>query len=122
MGTLVNYYAFYNISKKIPDLSRALEAKDWIQAEKITEDEWMLWDPEVYLALFGVTTYRSLCPNCSEIKEQKSGEYCIECGTKLISNCPKCKRRISLRKKAHKYCSICGTKLDEVIEEEKIEK
>ena len=122
MDTLVFYYTFYNVSKKTPDLSRALEAKDWIQAEKITEDEWELWDPHLYAELFGEPIYRSLCPNCSEIKAQKAGEYCIECGTKLISQCPKCKRYISLGKKAPKYCSNCGTKLDEVIEEEKIDK
>lgn len=120
MDILVFYYTFYNVSKKIPDLSRALEAKDWIQAEKITEDEWHLLDPDLYMQLFTEPIYKSLCPKCSVIWEQESDEYCIECGTKLIDKCPKCNKHISLIKETPKHCKYCGYKFSEIIEEGKI--
>ena len=119
MDILVFYYTFYNVSKKISDLSRALEAKDWIQAEKIAEGEWYLWEPDLYIEIFGEPIIKSLCPKCSEIREQKAGEYCIECGTKLIEKCSKCNNFISYSKGAPKYCSSCGFKFSEIIEKEK---
>jgi len=120
MDILVFYYTFYNVSKKISDLSRALEAKDWIQAEKIAEGEWYLWEPDLYIEIFGEPIIKSLCPKCSEIREQKAGEYCIECGKKLIDRCPKCNRFISLNKETPKHCKYCGYKFSEIIEEGKI--
>ncbi|MCW4048615.1 MAG: DUF2321 domain-containing protein [Candidatus Bathyarchaeota archaeon] len=113
MDLLVFSYGFYNLSKKIPELSKALEIKDWNQAKKITEDEWDLWDPILYANLFSTPVkQKSLCPKCSEIREGKTDEFCIICGTSLINRCPHCNDYlITTKKPIPVHCKKCGKKL-----------
>jgi len=109
MPVLVFFYNYYNISKSIPELMKALKTKDWIQAEKITEKEPELLEPET--VLYHVEEPRKgICLKCGKIRE---GNYCIECGEKILKTCSKCKGAILTNgEEVHpKYCRYCGTKI-----------
>jgi len=123
MPNLVFYYNFFNYSKKIDELESALNNKDWIKAQKIRDQEWHLEDPETYMKIFGYTSKPlSFCPTCLTVK--KSGGFCIECGHKLIQNCPKCNEGLVYdeNQSTPKYCKYCGQKIvkDKQLTEENV--
>ncbi len=51
------------------------------------------------------------CPNCNAINDRDGG-FCIECGAKLFSTCPKCGKQVWLD---WMYCKHCGVVLSDEI-------
>lgn len=47
-----------------------------------------------------------LCPTCG--KKTPKGNFCVECGSLLLSKCPNCGASLSV---GSKFCTECGTKL-----------
>lgn len=113
MGPIIFYYTFYNDSDKIKDLSVALETRDWIQAKKTIEDDLLMWDPNLYMDVYGKVVTSSICPKCNKNVDQKAGEYCTECGTLLILNCPSCDALIYQKNNPPKFCKFCGVDIYE---------
>jgi len=104
-------FNYYNVSKNIPVLIRAIESKDWIQAEKITEREPELIDPSLYATYYLPKPTKGICLKCRRIEE---GDYCIECGERIIKTCPACKTAV-LRQDDKAYptfCRYCGKKIE----------
>ena len=111
MPIIVFFYNYYNISKYMPQLEKAIKTKDWIQADKIREKEPQLEDPEFYYSFYPlIEPEKGLCFGCGKIRE---GLYCIECGEKILKACPKCRGRIVRNDETvfPTYCRSCGTKL-----------
>jgi hypothetical protein len=50
------------------------------------------------------------CPKCGKILERK-GDFCHECGTRILMTCPSCGMKI---KGNPKFCVKCGTNLSEI--------
>ena len=111
MPIIVFFYNYYNISKYAPQLEKAIQTKDWIQADKIMEKEPQLMDTEFYYSFYTPEEpEKGLCFGCGKIRE---GIYCIECGEKILKNCSKCGRTIVRNDETvcPIYCRYCGTKI-----------
>jgi len=111
MPIIVFLYNYYNISKYIPQLEKAIKTKDWIQADKIMEKEPHLDDPQFYHYFYMQdTSERGLCLSCGKVRE---GGYCIECGEKIMKTCRKCNGNIVRNDETvyPKYCRFCGAKI-----------
>jgi len=113
MPILVFFFNYYNFSKNIPELIRAIESKDWIQAEKIIEKEPHLTEPELYATYYQSEEPRKgICPKCRKIK---GGTYCIECGEKIVKICLKCGVPVLRTDEEEVYptfCRYCGAKIE----------
>jgi hypothetical protein len=104
MPLVLYFYNYYNLSKNIPQLEKAIRSKDWIMAIKIKENDPEFNDPDYsykeYIPLFGL---------CTKCQKPRKGVYCIECGTKIEKNC-KCGNRLveSIDDTYPKFCIYCG--------------
>ena len=105
------FYNYYDISKNIPALQNAIERKDWIEAEKIMEKEPELLAPEImnYQKLEEIFP-KGVCTKCQAIRV---GNYCPECGEKIITECKNCKLDLIGKKDKlfPKFCKKCGEKI-----------
>ena len=111
MPIIVFLYNYYNISKYTPQLEKAIQTKDWIQADKIMEREPHLEDPTFYYYYHTPEEpKKGLCLSCGKVRE---GDYCIECGGKIVKTCSKCERHIVRNDETACpiYCRYCGTKI-----------
>jgi hypothetical protein len=107
LGTLMFFYGFYNRSKRIEELRASLNAKDWIQADRIVADQSYLFD---YKDNYDKPI--SYCPKCLKRVTDDAGKYCINCGSILTTTCPSCKNSLySQQEGIPRYCPHCGVDL-----------
>jgi hypothetical protein len=109
---VVSFYMFYNISHHTEILKKAIQKKDWIEADKIREKEPDL-DNEYGDYLEWIPDY-GVCLDCERVMERS---HCKKCGKALLIKCPRCKD-VLIREKTEDfpyYCRFCGQKLKEKI-------
>lgn len=111
MPIIIFFYNYYNFSEHIPKLEEAIKVKDWIQADKIIEKEPYLTDPEFYSRFYPQESpNRGLCLSCGKVRE---GSFCMECGEKIVKDCPQCHESIVRNDEAvyPKHCRYCGARI-----------
>ena len=110
MPVIVFFYNYYHISKHTSKLENAIKTNDWIQADKIIDEEPHLVDPRLAYSFVSTEPRRGLCLSCGKIRE---GGFCIECGEKIMKFCPKCSERIVRDDETvyPKHCRYCGGKI-----------
>ena len=111
MPIITFFYNYYNISKNIPLLEKAIQKKDWIEAEKIMEKEPELVEPLYYYTYMHGEPSRGVCIECQTVRE---GRHCIECGEEILKKCPNCDSIIVEKEDTimPKYCKFCGRKIE----------
>ena len=109
---VVSFYTYYNISKYTELLKKAIQRKDWIEAEKIrdkepdSEEEYPDFDIYRKIPTFGI---------CLKCKVIHNGSYCSQCGEKIVKYCPSLKCNATLISEENEpfpaFCKYCGKKI-----------
>ena len=109
MPIVVRLYDYYNVSGHTPELKRAIQGKDWSEADKIIEREPGLIEP--YLDVHPLDPVRGLCLKCEKITD---AGFCVECGWQIVKLCSNCKNHLVRNGDTTypRYCRYCGEKIE----------